>query len=243
MRRRPVARFSSPSRPAPATPGIAGRLGEARRVLAVVAHPDDESFGLGAVLATLHEAGAVTSVLCFTHGEASTLGRGSEGDLCAVRSRELAAAAATLGVTAVRLLDHPDGGLSDVPREELVRSVVSMAEDMDADLLLVFDVGGVTGHADHERATDAALAAAEICRLEVVAWTLPLDVASVLNAEFGTRFTGRTPSDIAIHLGVDRRLQSIAIGQHQSQATDNPVLWRRLDLLGGEEVLRVLRDR
>ncbi len=44
-----------------------------RSVLAVVAHPDDESFGLGAVIDALTSAGAAVHVLCFTRGEASTL--------------------------------------------------------------------------------------------------------------------------------------------------------------------------
>jgi N-acetylglucosamine malate deacetylase 2 len=42
--------------------------------LAVCAHPDDETFGLGAVLAALVDAGTAVVVLCFTRGEASTLG-------------------------------------------------------------------------------------------------------------------------------------------------------------------------
>jgi LmbE family N-acetylglucosaminyl deacetylase len=42
-------------------------------VLAVVAHPDDESFGLGAILDAFTRAGARGEVLCLTHGEASTL--------------------------------------------------------------------------------------------------------------------------------------------------------------------------
>ena len=42
-----------------------------RRVLAVVAHPDDESFALGALLDRFVTAGAEVSVLCLTHGEAS----------------------------------------------------------------------------------------------------------------------------------------------------------------------------
>ncbi len=43
-------------------------------MLAVIAHPDDESFGLGAVIDALITAGAIVDVLCLTRGEASTLG-------------------------------------------------------------------------------------------------------------------------------------------------------------------------
>ncbi|MER6126041.1 PIG-L family deacetylase [Streptomyces sp. NPDC001795] len=51
-----------------------------RRVPTVVAHPDDQSFGLGGLLALLADGGAPAAVLCFTHGEASTL-HGRPGDL------------------------------------------------------------------------------------------------------------------------------------------------------------------
>ena len=55
---------------------------EAKEALAVVAHPDDESFGLGAVLSTLSRAGVTVRVLCLTHGEASTLGLNADfGDV------------------------------------------------------------------------------------------------------------------------------------------------------------------
>ena len=42
-------------------------------VLAVVAHPDDESFGLGAIIDRMTSGGASVHVLCYTRGEASTL--------------------------------------------------------------------------------------------------------------------------------------------------------------------------
>ncbi len=66
-------------------------------VLAVVAHPDDESFGLGAILDAFNQAATPTAVLCLTHGEASTVG-GVAGNLAEVRSQEFAAAAQILGV-------------------------------------------------------------------------------------------------------------------------------------------------
>jgi LmbE family N-acetylglucosaminyl deacetylase len=79
-------------------------------VLAVWAHPDDESFGLGAVLSGVADCGVRTSVLCLTHGEASTLGTGM-GDLHVIRERELSSAATALGVGGVRLLEFGDEGL------------------------------------------------------------------------------------------------------------------------------------
>ena len=62
----------------------AGVLPEWTSVLAVVAHPDDESFGLGAILDAFTRTGATVEVLCLTHGEASTL-HGASGDLASVR--------------------------------------------------------------------------------------------------------------------------------------------------------------
>lgn len=64
-------------------------------VLAVVAHPDDESFALGAVLSKLVMNDAHAGLICFTHGEASTL-HGRSGRLFTVRSQELQAAGAEL---------------------------------------------------------------------------------------------------------------------------------------------------
>ena len=209
-----------------------------RSVLAVCAHPDDESFGLGAVIGELIARGARTSVLCFTHGEASSLGS-STFSLHEDRHRELAAAAAELGVQQVTLRDHPDGALGSVPLKELVSAVEEAAETVRADLLLVFDEGGVTGHADHCRATEAALATRS--DLPVLAWNVPRGVGEALNAEFGATFLGRDDEEFDVVMPVDRATQRRAIACHVSQSTDNPVLWRRLELLGDTESLRWLR--
>jgi LmbE family N-acetylglucosaminyl deacetylase len=210
-----------------------------RRVLAVVAHPDDESFGLGAVLTTCTQLASTTAVLCFTHGEASTL-RCEDGELRALRARELENAARVLGVHAVRLLDYADGALAAVDLGALRRDVSSMIEFVDADLVLVFDEGGITGHADHERATRAALEAASLKHLTVVAWALPEEVTAALNVEFGTTFCGRARSELDLRLPVDRSGQQAAIACHRSQSGHNPVLRRRLQLLGDVEWLRML---
>jgi N-acetylglucosamine malate deacetylase 2 len=215
-----------------------GVLPAASAVLAVCAHPDDESFGLGAVLHRFVTDGNEASVLCFTHGEASSLGT-SARPLSEVRREELGEAAGVLGVGRVTLLDHPDGSLAGQDLDDLTSAVRAMALAVGADLLLVFDEGGVTGHPDHCRATEAALAADT--DLPALAWTLPQRVADALNLEFGASFVGRDDEDIDLVLRVERTCQEAAIACHQSQSRDNPVLWRRLELLGEQESLRWLR--
>ena len=225
--------------PGPGAPAASG-LPAWRRVLAVVAHPDDESFALGALLDRFVGAGAVVSVLCLTHGEASTLGAGA-GDLSAVRDEELRAAAAALGLAATLLLDHPDGRLADPTRAGALEADVAEAvEDFGPDGLVVFDpLSGVTGHGDHEAASRAALAVAERAGLPVLGWALPRHVADVLNEEHGTGFAGY-PADELSGVAVDRGRQLRAIGCHASQAVPGSVLWRRLELLGDREHVRRL---
>ncbi len=202
-------------------------------IVAVVAHPDDESFGLGALLAALATAGAETRVVCLTHGEASTLG--TSAGLGAIRHRELLAAAAVLGVKRVRLADYPDGRLGDVA-PTLLDSEIE-ADLADAAVVVVFEPAGVTGHLDHRAATAAAARVAERHGLLVLEWGVAAEVAAALNAEFGTAFASLTGLDV----DVDRTAQLAAIDCHQSQSHHNPMLFRRLALQGPFERVRLRR--
>jgi len=217
----------------------ADRLPEATSVLAVCAHPDDESFGLGAVLSAFAEQGARTSVLCLTHGEASTLGA-EAGDLHRIRQEEFGSAAEALGVDAAHLLGFGDGRVADEPVAALAAEVSHAVARAGADLLLVFDEGGITGHPDHVTATEVARSVAARTDLPVLAWTLPTEVAEQLAAEFPAGFTGRAPDAVHLSIEVDRTRQLAAIRCHATQSGGNPVLWRRLALQGDREVLRYL---
>ena len=209
-------------------------------VLAVVAHPDDESFGLGAILDAFAGAGTRTTVLCLTRGEASTI-HGVSGDLTAVRASELEKAARALGVSATELADHPDGALAAVDRAVLAAEIASAAARTHAEGLLVFDPSGISGHPDHVAATAAALDAAEHDGIPVLAWTLPQVVADRLRREFGVDFLGHDVADIDLVLPVSRDRQRVASLAHASQAIPTSVLWRRLELLGDREYLRWVR--
>ena len=208
-------------------------------VLAVCAHPDDESFGLGAALSTWADQGTRVSVLSFTHGEASTLGA-DRGSLHQLRANELAAAADELGVETVRLLEYPDGRLTEVPADKLSADVRRAVELVDASLLLVFDEGGITGHSDHVRATEIARAVAGDIGVPVLGWAIPEAIAVQLNEEFPVTFAGRHREEIDLSVEVDRSRQHRAIRCHSSQSSENPVLWRRLELQGDREALRWL---
>jgi LmbE family N-acetylglucosaminyl deacetylase len=211
-----------------------------RHALAVVAHPDDESFGLGGVLDLLVRKGTEVSVLCFTHGEASTLHGAHPGNLFLVRQAELAAAARLLGVGHTRLLSYPDGSLESVDLGDLVEQVRQAVADLAPSCLVAFDENGVTGHRDHVRATAAAVTAGTRLGLPVLGWTVPDVVARTLNATYGTAFSGRPPEEIDWTVTVNRTRQWQAIAAHASQSTDNPVLRERLRLLGDTEHLLVL---
>lgn len=210
-----------------------------RSVLAVVAHPDDESFGLGAVLSTFVAQGTAVRVLCLTRGKASTV-HGVPGDLDTLREHELAAAATELGLDGVLLRSYPDGGLAAVDLDVLAAEVRQAAGAAGADGVVAFDATGVTGHRDHARATEAALVAAADLGLPALGWTLPRQVAETLNLEYGASFAGHDDDEIDLVVPVDRRRQRRAVTCHASQAVPGSVLWRRLDLLAAQEHLRWL---
>lgn len=210
-----------------------------KSVLAVVAHPDDESFGLGAVLSSFVDAGAVASVLCFTHGEASTL-HGVPGQLAQAREGELRSAGSVLGLANVRLLSYPDGDLATVDQARLRADVSSAVRDFAVDGLLVFDPSGVTSHPDHQAATQAAVTAGQQEGVAVLAWTLPADVAAALAEEFQAPFVGHQLQQVDVIINVDRGPQLSAVQCHPSQAVPGSALWRRLELLGEKEHLRWL---
>jgi N-acetylglucosamine malate deacetylase 2 len=212
-----------------------------RVVLAVVAHPDDETFGLGAVVDSFTTGGAAVHVLCFTQGEASTL-NGTHAALRHARQRELSQAAAELGVATVTLLDYPDGRLADVTAGKLASQVTRLAGRLGAEGLLVFDDGGITGHPDHQAATRAAVRAGSAAALPVLAWALQDGVAGRLRRETGGAFTGQPPGRIDLCIRVDRARQRRAALMHATQISPAAVLWRRLQLQGDCEHLRWLHQ-
>ena len=128
-----------------------------RALLAVFAHPDDESIACGGLLALCAERGVRVSLLCATHGENNC---GVRDELWfRQRADELHEAAAILGVSEVILLDYRDGflpwagDLSDRIEAEIRR--------LRPDAVVTFGKDGLYWHPDHIAICDATTAAVD----------------------------------------------------------------------------------
>lgn len=91
-----------------------------------------------------------------------------------------------LGLGRVKLLNYRDGQLAEAPLDGLTTEVLALVRDQQPSHLLAFDVAGITGHPDHVRATEAALAAG----LPVLAWALGRHVLRVHHPNTHARCVG-----------------------------------------------------
>ena len=129
----------------------------ALRLMAVLAHPDDESLGCGGTLATYAAAGVETFLVMATRGEAGRCGehlRGSPGHpgpeaLGRIREDELRAAAAILGLREIAFLDYRDQELDRADVREAVARIVHELRRTRPDVVLTFGPDGAYGHPDH----------------------------------------------------------------------------------------------
>ena len=117
---------------------------------AVLAHPDDESFGCAGALALAHDAGATTRLLVVTRGEAGTSDGSPDAAAGDQREAELICAARKIGLDEVSLLDgYPDGGVAGQPFETLVDEIAAWLAARRPAAVITFGPHGVTGHPDH----------------------------------------------------------------------------------------------
>lgn len=135
------------------------------RLVAVFAHPDDESLAAGGLLSWCATLGAQVSLVCATRGEHG--GGPSARDsrrttLARVRESELRAAADALGAQDVVLLDHEDGMLPWVEPHSIETEIADIVRARGAEVVVTFDADGLYWHPDHvaiHERTTAAVAA------------------------------------------------------------------------------------
>ena len=155
--------------------------------MAVLAHPDDESLGVGGTLARYAAEGARVSLVTATRGERGRNGASqsnSPTELAALRETELREASHVLGVSEVRLLDYPDGALDQVDTLEAVAKIAGHIRRIRPHVVLTFGPEGAYGHPDHIAISQLATAAVQhaagsthdapghqVSKLYYIAWT------------------------------------------------------------------------
>lgn len=127
-------------------------MSEPLTLLAVFAHPDDETFRCGGTLALLSARGVRVYLVTATRGEAGSVG---DPPLCLVeelgawRERELQCACRALGIRPPRLLDYRDGHLAEADPAEVVGQIVRLVREFRPQVILSYGPDGVSGHPDH----------------------------------------------------------------------------------------------
>jgi LmbE family N-acetylglucosaminyl deacetylase len=139
-----------------------------RRVACVVAHPDDDTYGVAGALALHAGPELEVTVVMTTSGEAGLIADpslASRENLRAVREAEDRAAWRALGIDpTIHFLRHPDGGVAELPRERLVAEYVPILREAQPDVVMTFGPEGVTAHADHVAVGAAATEAFHVVR-------------------------------------------------------------------------------
>jgi LmbE family N-acetylglucosaminyl deacetylase len=146
-------------------------------LLAVLAHPDDESFGMGGTLALYAERGVSVHLVCATRGEAGEInpkhlqGFSSAAEL---RSAELRCAAGILGLDGVHFLDYRDSGMAGsadnahpnslvkAPLDNVAGQISTYIRKLQPQVVLTFDPIGGYKHPDHIKVQRATLKAVQM---------------------------------------------------------------------------------
>jgi LmbE family N-acetylglucosaminyl deacetylase len=123
-----------------------------KSILAIFAHPDDETFRPGGTLSLLARRGVCVQVFTATRGGGGSCGNPplcTQDELPDLRERELRCACAALGIESPILLDYQDGDLSEVVPETIVADILSVVNAVHPQIILTFGPDGISGHPDH----------------------------------------------------------------------------------------------
>jgi N-acetyl-1-D-myo-inositol-2-amino-2-deoxy-alpha-D-glucopyranoside deacetylase len=148
-----------------------------QRLLAVFAHPDDETFGAGGTLALYAQRGVEVHLVCATRGEVGEAPPDLKGfpSVAEMRESELRCAAKVLGLAGIHFLGYRDSGMpgspdndhpqafAAAPLQDVARAVARYIRELRPQVVITFDPIGGYRHPDHiaaHRATVEAFAMA-----------------------------------------------------------------------------------
>jgi len=189
--------------------------------MAVLAHPDDESFPIGGTLAKAAASGVEVTLVTATSGG---LGIRDCSEQEAIRRREieLRAACAALGIADLVLFGYPDGHLAEQDSEAATERLSRLLFDRQPHVLITFGPDGLSGHPDHIRVGEWTRAAWE--RAAAMGWRPRLYHLVPSPATAQACGCGVPPSSekaggpmAYVDIGAFRRVKARAMGCHGSQ--------------------------
>jgi LmbE family N-acetylglucosaminyl deacetylase len=126
---------------------------DALKLLAVFAHPDDESMGMGGTLAKYSAEGLETHLVCASRGEKGWFGPEEQDPgperLAAIRTKELEDAVNALGMKSLHFLGYVDGEVDKANHVEIIGRIVTHIRRIQPQVVVTFPPDGNYGHPDH----------------------------------------------------------------------------------------------
>jgi LmbE family N-acetylglucosaminyl deacetylase len=212
-----------------------------KRMLVILAHPDDESFAVGGTLAKYAHQDVQVILLSATRGEAGVPGINPEeaGD---IRERELRQAAEHLGIE-VYFLGYQDGGLAHTPPDMLLETIACWIDLVQPQVILTFGPEGVSGHPDHVTISRTVTKAYDLSYQKGILLYIRPSEATVLGC--GVSFSNMEDEKTLVEIDISNyKLEKVrAIQCHASQ---NPDLSGRpeeeMDKIPCHELYTIARD-
>lgn len=131
--------------------------------MGILAHPDDESLGMGGAFAKYASEGVDTYLLTATRGERGRFGTQPEspgmGVVGKTREQELLAAAKVLKIKEVSFLNYIDGDLDKASPQEVIAKISTHIRRVQPQVIVSFGPEGAYGHPDHIAISQFATAA------------------------------------------------------------------------------------
>jgi LmbE family N-acetylglucosaminyl deacetylase len=123
------------------------------KLLAILAHPDDEALGMGSTIAKYTAEGVQVYLICATKGERGWTGdekdNPGESELGRIREKELLESAQTLGIKQVYFLGYIDGDLDQDDANEAMNKITRIIREVRPQVAITFGPDGAYGHPDH----------------------------------------------------------------------------------------------
>jgi LmbE family N-acetylglucosaminyl deacetylase len=217
-------------------------------LLAIFAHPDDESYRMGGLLTLLAQRGVRVHVVTATRGESGSTGQPgicTPEQLPHIREKELCCACQVLQLQPPHILGYPDGHLAESDPEQIIQQILLIMEEIQPHVVFSFGPDGLSGHSDHIAIGNFSSEAFQRYHKAGVLYHLaiPISVAQALGMN---QLKPVADSQISLAIDVtsawDMKMRAICC--HATQVASSPILSQSEDrqrkFLGVEHFVRAL---